>query len=304
MTKHIIIIDPGHGGQGSDTNHSEGDSKNGSIGFYVNNEILEKDITLAVSEILKTELSKYFDVHMTRATDCYKTFSERANIAKNITAETGQKKIFVSIHVNAVESHDNARGYEVYYFENTSKSLADTLDQHLSEFWEKNGYQSNRNPAVKQAGFAVLKKTKTMPGVLIEMAFIDNKDDIELLMSNYYRKGFVDAVLKGLCGFLGIGHNFSISGIVKSGASKKGIPNVSITASGPAGPFTTLSKSGGKYEVKLPAKGKWSLRFENKNMSTASAGMAIKYEPASINVVVDKKSVTATDVFLKAGFTF
>jgi N-acetylmuramoyl-L-alanine amidase len=49
---------------------------------------------------------------------------------------------------------------------------------------------------VKAAGFSVLKGTQ-MPGVLIEVGFISNRDEEGLLKNGYYRQQLADAIFQG-----------------------------------------------------------------------------------------------------------
>ena len=82
--KHLIVIDPGHGGK-------DPGAMRGSV--------VEKKIVLSVGTFLKEELSKDFNVVMTRDSDVFVVLSQRPKMANKSNA-----KLFVSIRANASES--------------------------------------------------------------------------------------------------------------------------------------------------------------------------------------------------------
>ena len=79
--------------------------------------------------------------------------------------------LFVSLHFNAF-SKPSANGTETWIFSNnsTAKPKAQSILKELCDL----GY---RNRGVKVGEFAVLRHTN-MPAVLVEIAFITNKDDM------------------------------------------------------------------------------------------------------------------------------
>ena len=87
---YVIVIDPGHGGSG-DRN----------LGAQYNG-FSEKDITLKVANVMKTELEKYDNVtvYMTRTTDTAVSLEDRAEFAKSVNAD-----FVFSIHFNASAEH-------------------------------------------------------------------------------------------------------------------------------------------------------------------------------------------------------
>jgi len=95
--KHSVTIDPGHGG--------------GDLGVKISDMEHEKDITLAISSLMKKELDKSGNiwVQLTRTSDRDVSLSERKEIIKKM-----QSEVFVSIHVNAGFSK-NSTGFEIYF---------------------------------------------------------------------------------------------------------------------------------------------------------------------------------------------
>lgn len=86
MNNYKIIIDPGHGG-----------ADNGASG----NDIIEKNMTLAISKIMYNELKRLgIPVYITRETDETLSPAQRINRIKNAFGNDSNV-IVVSNHINA-----------------------------------------------------------------------------------------------------------------------------------------------------------------------------------------------------------
>lgn len=150
-----VFIDPGHGG-----------SDYGAIGV---NNILEKDINLQVAKKVVELLEKQgLEVKLGRDTDKTICLNERTTMANNWKADC-----FVSIHCNACNK--KTKGLETYSLNEKTSNLA--KDVH-AEVLNTKAYTIDRG--TKTANFYVLRNT-SMRACLIELAFIDNVEDIELL---------------------------------------------------------------------------------------------------------------------------
>ena len=166
-----IAIDAGHGGADA-----------GAIGPTG---VTEKSVTLRVAlelrDLLENEGAK---VIMTRTTDrqvsskgdkasAIEELQARCTVANNAKAD-----IFVSIHADSF-TNPNARGTTGYYFTGSDKSkkLADCIRKALCE--------QIRTPSrgTKSCNFYVVRHT-SMPATLVELAFISNKEEEELLDSD------------------------------------------------------------------------------------------------------------------------
>lgn len=169
-----IGINAGHGGHDS-----------GAVGNGIKEKDLNLSIALEVGGILK---QAGIDVHQTRTTDEYvplDDISKRANLAG--------VNYFVSIHVNAADNR-NARGMETFHFptSKTGKALATSIQNYVMG---QGIFTADRG--VKSANFAVLRGTKA-PSALVELGFISNKHDAELLKtrSSYMAQSIADAILE------------------------------------------------------------------------------------------------------------
>ena len=204
-----MVIDAGHGGKDP-----------GAIGY---SKSYEKNIVLAVSLKLGELIKKNFPdikVVYTRDKDVFIELQERAAIANKANADLfisihcnanadrnayGSETYCLGLHRseanlevakrensvilledNYVEKYDgfdpNAPEAHIifslfqYAFINQSVSFASKIEQQMETTAKR------RSRGVKQAGFLVLYKT-TMPGVLIELGFISNKNDEAFLTS-------------------------------------------------------------------------------------------------------------------------
>lgn len=208
--QYTIAIDAGHGGKDP-----------GAIGYK---KYYEKNIALAVARYLRDELKKDFNVVMTRDSDVFVTLGERPRIANRAKAD-----MFVSIHVNSAVKN-TLTGTEVFYFSKKSSPYAERIAAFENSVGDKYGektsnivqimgelaYKKNqeisvrfasktsealakamgmRNRGIHGANFAVLRGFNG-PGVLIELGFINNKDDIKKLTSPTSQKRMAQEIAK------------------------------------------------------------------------------------------------------------
>lgn len=176
----LIVIDPGHGGNDP-----------GAIGA---NGLKEKDITLDIALRLGGILqTRGVEVIYTRSIDVFVALNERANKANQLKAD-----YFISIHVNSASS-SNARGTEAYIYR------ADGRTDKLAERVQKELTKVNElvDRGVKKGDFAVLRETN-MPAILIEVAFISNKDEEALLRQPSFLEKTATGIANGIVDFLGI----------------------------------------------------------------------------------------------------
>ena len=174
----VVVLDAGHGG--SDT---------GAVGPHG---VREKDVSLAVAlkteKILKAEGMK---VVMTRRTDIDVASAKASNtqeLQARVDKTPPQADLFISIHCNAF-SNPASHGMETYY--NGANYGGQRLAQLLNEELEKRGGLFNRG--VKAANFYVIKRAK-VPASLIELGFITNYTEEELLADDHYQNILAGAI--------------------------------------------------------------------------------------------------------------
>ena len=206
--KFVITIDPGHGGIDP-----------GAINLGTK----EKNLTLKASIELKKLLTKKgFKVYLTRNKDIFLSLRQRRHISKK-----NKSDLFISLHVDSVK-RKSTRGTSIYTLsekasdkitaklaerENKVDLIAginlDQVDNEVAsilldltrrdtknssslfaenyiEKARKNGHRLLRRPH-RHAGFAVLK-SPDIPSVLIELGFLSNSKDVQLLKNSKSRK--------------------------------------------------------------------------------------------------------------------
>ncbi|MCD8354654.1 MAG: N-acetylmuramoyl-L-alanine amidase [Clostridiales bacterium] len=155
----IVCVDAGHGGNDPGCNVDDR---------------LEKDDTLALALAVQEDMeASGITVVMTREDDTYVSLDDRCYIANQADAD-----YFISIHRNYASGVAN--GVEVWKSTNASDAsiyLADAVSAGL----EAVGVSRNRGVHTGSQGseysdYQVLRET-AMPGVLIEMGFVENSDD-------------------------------------------------------------------------------------------------------------------------------
>lgn len=171
-----VFVDLGHGGNDP-----------GACG----NGLRESDIVLAVGLRVKYHLLRYdVEVMLSRESDKTVSLAERTNMANRFGADA-----LVSIHCNgAIET---AHGIETYCYQFKYRALADRVHGKLIE--NKSLYYVDRG--VKEADFHMLRESN-MDAALVEMAFISNERDAQLLRN--MQEEYAIAIAKGILEYLGI----------------------------------------------------------------------------------------------------
>ena len=186
-----VILDAGHGG-----------SDPGKIGL---NNLLEKDINLAITEKVKKCLEKEkITAELTRKEDkglgttgdgSKKTEDMQARV--KMINET-KPVLTVSIHQNSYEDPE-IHGAQVFYYEGSKegKMLAELLQKSLID----NVDPQNHRVAKANSGYYILKNTSA-PTVIVECGFLSNPEEESLLISAAYQEKLVEALQKGICAYL------------------------------------------------------------------------------------------------------
>lgn len=124
---------------------------------------------------------------------------ERTKIINNSGAD-----LFISIHADYNENK-NARGHWCFYWNDSDKS------KRLAEVWNKNAKiiltNPNRGIVASQldewTNFHILRETK-IPGILVEHGFMSNKQDLLLLLLDFFRKDCAKTIIKSVCEYMNI----------------------------------------------------------------------------------------------------
>lgn len=182
IRENLVVLDPGHGG-----------SEPGAICGSFKEKDVNLDIALRVGKILE---ARGIEVAYTRKTDCYVSRPDRCEIANRLNAAA-----FVSIHNNSSDSSD-PNGTESYYYapldnaelfmqKDQRSSLANYLQEELVDHLDR------KNRGVKQAAFTVLVQTE-MPSALVEIAFMSNAEEQQLLTKSSFKDQAAKAIADGI----------------------------------------------------------------------------------------------------------
>jgi N-acetylmuramoyl-L-alanine amidase len=197
--KHIIVIDPAHGGQ--------------DTGIKLTDKVDEKDITLAVALALRKELAKEnnLGIILTRDSDKMVSLEDRKkNIAKI------KPDFVLSLHTNAGFGK-SASGFELYCPE-FNKDIKEKKKVKGGARQEKNKYlddsvrmariiQENLNTLFSRKGRGLrradlpLTEDLFVPVVVVEMGFATNSEDKKKLLSLNTQTEIANALGKSIKSF-------------------------------------------------------------------------------------------------------
>lgn len=181
----LIVVDPGHGG------HDRG-AHSGSIN--------EKDLNLAIGKLIAKKLSEAgATVILTRKTDVFIPLNTRADIANNANAD-----LFISSHINSTGGSGTQSGGITFHHKgrDVCRLLADCIQQEIAKVSGLPNLGTWSDGRIYQSGFAVLRQTK-MPGVLLELGFINNAKDRKRIVTQDFQDSVAAAVVEGIKVFLG-----------------------------------------------------------------------------------------------------
>ncbi|HSJ24595.1 MAG TPA: N-acetylmuramoyl-L-alanine amidase [Longimicrobiales bacterium] len=222
----VVIIDPGHGGRDP-----------GKVGP---NGLRESDVVLLIGQRLAAVLrDRGYEVHMTRDSDTFVPLAERTRLANEWQADR-PGTVLLSIHANSFESA-GVRGFETFFLseartederrvaemenavvrfeENPRRPSGSDLDRVLvnlrSEYLTRAShdlaaimqqrmaaFHPGPNRGVKRAPFFVLVGA-VMPAVLVETAFISNREEANLLGSQAFQQSLAWGLADGVDEFFG-----------------------------------------------------------------------------------------------------
>ena len=195
--KHLVVIDPAHGGT--------------DFGVRLTDKEYEKNVTLAISLLLKKELDKTgnVQVQMTRSSDKDVSLSERKKI---IIASRSQ--VLVSVHVNSGFGKTST-GYELYFpgFKTASAEQSDSKEilkdmarnkylndsVRLARLIQKNmsGVFPRKGRGLRNASVPVIEGL-SIPAVVVEIGFATNPDDRKKILDVNIQSAIAHALYQSI----------------------------------------------------------------------------------------------------------
>ncbi|MGB8002467.1 MAG: N-acetylmuramoyl-L-alanine amidase CwlD [Anaerobacillus sp.] len=188
LSGQVIVIDPGHGGPD---------------GGAVGDNVVEKDIALTISLKLRDYLQEAGAlVIMTREIDT-DLASEETKGLSNRKAEDLRKRVelindpsndlFVSIHLNAIPS-SKWSGAQTFY--NPVNEESQSLSRFIQAEIKRN--LENTNRLAKNMDSVYLLKEADIPGSLVEVGFLSNPTERELLNTETYQNKVAASIYQGI----------------------------------------------------------------------------------------------------------
>jgi N-acetylmuramoyl-L-alanine amidase len=185
----IIVIDAGHGGI------------DGGVGYAG---ALEKDINLSIALKVKACLEQRgYTVVMTRDKDVsldHLNHSSSSRHKRDLNARvdiinTSNAQLFISIHVNS-NNRTSAKGSIVFYDERFEQNelLAYSIQRQLNELIVNGMKRTTHDP--QKGEYYVLSRAE-VPGVIVETAFITNREERALLSTDGFQEQLAEAIAAG-----------------------------------------------------------------------------------------------------------
>jgi N-acetylmuramoyl-L-alanine amidase len=176
-----IFINPGHA--------PNGNPDPGAVG---QTGLRESDVAAEVGEIVSGYLKAVGYETMVYQSDSLQDICDKAN--------TYGADLFISIHCNSF-SNPNAKGMEVWTSrgETNADRLATRIIKQMEEEFPALHVRTDLSDGDpdKESGFYVLNGTDA-PAVLVELAFISNPQEEELLASFEGKRMFAAAIARGV----------------------------------------------------------------------------------------------------------
>ncbi len=182
---YVVTLDPGHGGS-ADNSQPDKLFDPGVLGV---NGLVEKDLTLDIARRARDLLQKLgVKVVMTRNSDQYVDITPRIQLANSQNSD-----LFVSIHVNYFGDDPTVGGSLVLYPNSASEAFANTMATVLGKSLGPSGIPSDGVQLRDN-----LWTTAQMPAVTVEVAYLSNLAEANLLKKSKTLDTIATAMVKGM----------------------------------------------------------------------------------------------------------
>lgn len=193
ISGRTIVLDAGHGGIDPGAVSAKG--------------TLEKEITLGIAnklELLLKRAAVYVvmvrrgDYDLADSSELHLLNRKRQDLARRVfIAEEAKADLYISIHANYFPSSIWS-GAQTFYYEGLvedeqlAKAIQGELVRHLGP----------NHRLAKTGDFRVLRDT-SMPAVLVEVGFLSNPREAELLSQEGYQNRVAEAIFSGILRYYG-----------------------------------------------------------------------------------------------------
>ena len=272
-TNYKIMIDPGHGG-----------SDPGASGPSAPH---EATLVLRCGTALKNRIVNECGgtVKMTRTTDTFISLSSRK--ASSVSYDP---YIFCSLHLNAFNT--TAKGTETYYYHTSGNSslLANKVQaQLIANFKTVSGFTPT-NRGVKTANYTVIMGSSSVPAVLTEGLFVDNKTEWNIIKSES-NDGFKKWVQGHLYGFYDRLVLLNSDIVNPAGSSTTTTPDPTMTVNPTSMDFSCVEGSSSTNAVSVKGSNLTAtptasisgtgFSISSKSLSTSGGSVTVKFSPTA-----------------------
>lgn len=193
LTGKTIVIDPGHGGPDGGAKGIDGTQ--------------EKGISLAVSEKLRDYLQQSGAlVYLTREEDKDLADADTDGLSRRKSEDIRKRlqfihdkeaDFFVTIHLNAIPS-PRWSGAQTFYYPKfpESKHLAQMIQAEIVR-----NLENTDRTALSINGIYLLKHAE-IPGSLVEIGFLSNEEERELLKQEDYQRQMAGSIYEGILRYM------------------------------------------------------------------------------------------------------
>jgi len=192
LSGKVIVLDPGHGGEDG--------------GAVAKNGLVEKHVTLMISQMLRDYLQQAGAiVYLTREKDQdladpdnhtnrkRQDLTRRAQFVKKINPD-----LLLTIHLNSISS-PRWRGAQTFYHPSNeeNKQLAMLIQDSLIQ-----GLKNTNRIAKETPNEVYLLKSVDVPAALVEVGFLSNPEEAELLADAGYQRKVAYAIYEGVLRYM------------------------------------------------------------------------------------------------------
>lgn len=192
LNNKTIVLDPGHGGIDGGT--SFGDILEKNINLTIGLKLKEELIKRGANVIMTREIDDSLDDHIDNGGSRHREdLNTRVKVVNDNTAD-----IFISIHVNHTKN-ENRVGPIVFYDEGNeeSKELAELIQIQLNKLSLYDELDIKLKHNITTGNYYTLRNISP-PGVIVEMGFISNKFDRELLIHDEHQNEIAELITRSV----------------------------------------------------------------------------------------------------------
>lgn len=192
LSGKVIVLDPGHGGPDG--------------GAVAKSGLVEKHVTLSVSQMLRDYLQQAGAVvYLTREKDQdladpdnrtnrkRQDLTRRAQFVKQVNPD-----ILLTIHLNSIPS-PRYRGAQTFYYPSLEENMQ--LAMLIQDSFIQN-LQNTKRIAKEAPNEVYLLKSAKVPAALVEIGFLSNPEEAELLADAAYQQKVAYAIYEGVMRYI------------------------------------------------------------------------------------------------------